>query len=115
MRVGVAIGRIEVFNDFALVPDVIAGGNNVATQLKKVFSNGRSQPKAARCVFSIGNYQINFVGLNQVRHVVAHDFASSVAKNVTNEENLHTRAELLIVTFYGAQPSSAATEYSEGN
>src|SRR5579859_494737 len=86
---GVAVGGIEVFHDLPLIPYVITGCEHATAQIKQLVSDCGCEAKAARGVFGIGDYQIDLVRLNQVREVIAHNFASRAAENVTDEENLH--------------------------
>src|SRR5215510_2110092 len=86
---GIPVGRIEVLDDLALVPDVVPGGQHVTAQIEEVFGDGRGQTKSAGSIFRIGDHQIDLVGLDQMRHMVVDDLASSAAEDVADEENLN--------------------------
>src|SRR5689334_19170376 len=74
---------------------MVAGGKNVAAQIKELVGNGRCKPKSPGRVLGVGNHQIDLVRLHHVAQVVAHDLAPHAAEYVTYKENLH---EYLILT-----------------
>src|SRR6478735_6296169 len=75
---------------------MVAGGKNVAAQIKKLIGDARCEPETAGRVFGVGNHQIDLVCLHHVAQVVAHDLTPRAAEYVANKENLH---QYLILTF----------------
>ena len=45
--------RLHVFDDFFLVPDVVAGGEHVGAEVKELVGRGRRDAEAAGGVFGI--------------------------------------------------------------
>src|SRR5208283_5438479 len=54
-RTFVAVGRIHVLDDLALVPDVVAGGDDIDAELEQLFGNLRSDPEAAGGILTISD------------------------------------------------------------
>src|SRR6185312_12417279 len=61
----VAVSALKVVDDFALVPDVIAGGDDIDTQVEQILRQGSGDAEAAGGVFTIGNDQIDGAVLHQ--------------------------------------------------
>jgi len=60
----VRVGRDgHVFEDLALVPDVVAGGDDVGSEVEEFFGDGGGYAKAAGCVFAVDYEQIDCVGI----------------------------------------------------
>src|SRR5215831_4374685 len=74
---------------------MVAGGQNVAAEIKELVGDGRCKPESASRVFGVGNHQVHLVRFYHVAQVVAHDLAPRAAEYVTYKENLH---EYLILT-----------------
>src|SRR5581483_3424820 len=89
--VGVAVGRLEVVDNLALVPDVVAGRDDLNAHFKKFFSKGGSDTETGGSVFAIGYDQIDAVLLHQPRQALADDGASRPSKDVADEENAHSK------------------------
>src|SRR6266849_2927653 len=81
----IVIGGVEVIHDFTFVPDVVAGGQYVATQVKDFVGDRGSQPEAASGIFRVGNHQINFVGLHNVGKMVADNLAPGTTENIADK------------------------------
>ena len=57
---GLAVGRLlHVFHDLALVPDVIAGGDDADPLLEEFFGDLRGDTKTSSSIFAIGNDEID--------------------------------------------------------
>src|SRR5450432_621044 len=89
---GVGVGRLEILHNLALVPDVIAGGEHVAAEVKKLVGDLGSEPEAARGVFRVGDNKVNLVSFHYVREMVMDDFAPGTTEDVTDKENLHKKS-----------------------
>ena len=83
----IAVRHLEVLDDFAFVPDVIAGGHDVDAEIEKLFGQGRSDSEASGGIFAIGDDQVWSVLLTQFGEAIFYDRASWAAKNVTDEKN----------------------------
>ena len=61
-----AVGRdgVQVVDQLALVPDVVAGGEHIRAQVEEVVGNLRRHAKAAGGVFGIDDDQVHVVGLD---------------------------------------------------
>jgi len=84
---GVQPRTLEVFDDLALVPDVISCGHHVDTEIEKLFrQRGRdSEPRGG--IFAVGNDQIGGVPLAQFGQAIFYNRPSGPAKNVTDKKN----------------------------
>src|SRR5690348_7301159 len=87
--VRVAICRREVINDFALVPDVIAGGHHINSELEKIFGQRWSDAEARGGVFAVRQHEVNAVFTDQALQPFADDVPPRPPKDVANEENFH--------------------------
>ena len=76
---------VQVVDQLALVPDVVAGGQHVRAQIEELFGDLRRQAKAAGGVFRIDDGQLDVVRLAQVADVLAHDPAPRAAEDVADE------------------------------
>ncbi len=86
--VRVVIRHLEVFDDLALVPDVIAGRHNVDAEIKE-FVREPWRDAESRCrILAISDDQIDGVLLYQPWQAVLYDRSPRAAKNVTDEENV---------------------------
>jgi hypothetical protein len=85
--VWVAVRHVEVFDDFAFVPDVISSGHHVDTQIEKLFSQRRCDSEASRGIFTVGDDQIHGVLLAQFRQAISYDRPPRAPKNVTDKKN----------------------------
>jgi hypothetical protein len=85
--VGVAVGHLEVFDDFAFIPDVVASGHHVDAEIEKLFGQRGRNAEAGRRIFAVGDYQIYRVLLAQFREAIFHDRAAGTAKNVSDKKN----------------------------
>jgi hypothetical protein len=83
----IAVGHLEVFNDLALVPDVISGGHHVDPQIEKLFRQGRRDSEASRGIFAVGDDQVGGVLLAQFGQAIFYDRSPRTAKNVTDKKN----------------------------
>ena len=49
----------EIVDNLALVPDVVAGGEDVGAEVEEVFGDGRREPEAAGSVFRIHDDEVD--------------------------------------------------------
>ncbi len=85
----VAVGALKVVDDFPLVPDVVAGGDDIDAQVEKFFRQRWRDTETAGGVLSIADDEINGVLLHQSGQAVLDDVAPGPAENVAYEENFH--------------------------
>ncbi len=83
----VAVGHLEVFDDFAFIPDVIAGSHHVDTQIEKLLRQRRRDAESGSGIFAIGNDQIDGVLLAQFGEAILYDRAAGAPKNVADKKN----------------------------
>src|SRR5437773_8697649 len=50
---------VEDWIDFAVLPDVVAGGDDIHARAEQVFGRLRSQTSSARGVLAVGDYEVN--------------------------------------------------------
>ena len=85
----IAVSHLEVVHDFAFVPDVVAGSQNVDAQLKQFFSQLAGNAETSRRIFAVGDDQIDSVIFDQIREAFFDDSPPRAAEDVTNEKNAH--------------------------
>src|SRR5580704_1448217 len=85
----VALGHLKVIEDFALVPDVVAGGDHVDVQLEQLLRERGRDAETSRRVLPVGNDQVDGVIADNARQPVLDDSPSWPPENVANEENPH--------------------------
>lgn len=86
----VRVGRDgHVFEDFALVPDVIAGGDDMRAQVEDLFGDGRGDAEASGGILAIDDEKVDGVGFDDVGEMLAYDVAAGGAKDIADEKNVH--------------------------
>jgi len=83
----ITIRHLEVFDDFAFIPDVISGGHHIDAKIEKLFRQRGRDSKPSRRIFAVGDDQIDVVLLAQFRQAIFYDRPPGAPKNVTNKEN----------------------------
>ena len=76
----IAVGGVHVLDDLALVPDVIAGGDDVDAEFEQLLGDLRSDAEAAGGVFAVGDGEIDAVLLLQFRQALVNDGAAGRPK-----------------------------------
>jgi hypothetical protein len=78
----VAVGGdgLHVFDEFALVPDVVAGGDDVGAQVEEIFGEVWGDAEAASGVFAVDDGEIDLVALAYVGEVFADDLRPALPK-----------------------------------
>lgn len=87
-NVGVG-GDGHVFEDLSLVPDVVAGGNDVGAEIEELFCNGWCDAEASGGVLSVDDEEVDGVGFKDVGKVFADDVAAGGAKDVADKKDVH--------------------------
>ena len=81
-------GGLNVFDDLALVPDVVAGGDDVNAEIEQLFGDGGGDAEAAGRIFSVDD-EINRAVFDQAGQAVFDDVASRTSENVADKKNMH--------------------------
>ncbi len=82
-------GDVDVLEDLFLVPDVIAGGDDVRAEVEELFSDGGCEAEAAGGVFAVDDEEIDGVGLKQVGQMLVHYVPAGGPENIAYKQNLH--------------------------
>src|SRR5258706_2985408 len=85
----ITIGAFVKINDLFLVPNVVAGSENVGAEFEQFFGDGGSDTEAAGGVLGVHDQQFDLVCFHHMVDVLSHDIAAGTAENVTNEKNIH--------------------------
>src|SRR6185437_5242366 len=102
----IAVHRVEVLYDLSLVPNMIAGGQHLASQVEELIGDRRCKAETSGGILRIGDDQIDLMAFHHVLQVVAHNPASCAAEYIANEEDFH-KQESLILTFRRKLPHCA--------
>ncbi len=81
----------HVVEDFALVPDVVAGGDDMGPEVEEFFGDRWRDAEAARSVFAVDDKEVDGMGFQQMGQMLVDDVAAGGAKDVANEEDVHRR------------------------
>lgn len=82
-------GDGHVFEDLLLVPDVVAGGDDVRTEVEDLFGEGGGDAEASGGVFAVDDEEIDGVGFEDVGEMLADDVAAGRSEDVADKENVH--------------------------
>ena len=82
-------GDGHVFEDFFLVPDVVAGGDDVGAEIEEFFCERGGDAEAAGGVFAVDDEEVYGVRFEDVGEMFADDVAAGRAEDVADEENVH--------------------------
>src|SRR6266403_2410979 len=92
----IAVCHLEVFDDFALIPDVIAGRHDIDAEIEEFVREWRRDTEPGSGIFAVGDHQIDGMLLYEFRQAVLDDGSSGTAKNVADEENVQeSRSQVL--------------------
>ena len=103
--VRIAVGRLKVVDDLALVPDVVAGGDDINAEIEQVFRERTGDTEATGRILPVGDDEINGAVFHQARQAVFDDVASGTSENVAYEENVHDGNYVSMVTLTSRQSS----------
>lgn len=79
----------HVLEDLFLVPDVVAGGDDLGTEVEDFFGDGGRDAEAAGGVLAVDDEEIDGVGFHNVGEMFADDVAAGRTEDVADEENVH--------------------------
>ena len=82
-------GDGHVLEDLFLVPDVVAGGDDVGSEIEELFGDGGGDAEASGGVLAVDDEEVDGVGFHDVGQVFADDVAAGGAKDVADEEDIH--------------------------
>jgi hypothetical protein len=80
----------QIVQDFLLVPDMIPGSKYIQTQSEQFLGDRRRDTETAGCIFSIGDGQIDMVGLLDVLQMVGDDVTPRRGEDIADEEDVHS-------------------------
>ena len=95
----IAVGHLKVFDDLALVPDVIAGGHHVNPEIEELFRQRWSDAEPRGRVFTIGDDKVDGVLLYQIAQALSYDRSSRTAKNVADKKNVQNGLRCQVLDF----------------
>src|ERR1700741_865454 len=84
--VSVSVGHREKVDNFALVPDVIAGSDDINAEFEKLFGERRGDAKAGGRVYAISDDEVDGVILHQAWKLFLDDDAARPSKNVADKK-----------------------------
>jgi hypothetical protein len=76
---------IKIGVDFPLVPDMIAGGEHIDPDFKQFPGDIRGQTETGRCIFAIGDDQIDLVAIYQTIKFAYQSLAAGAANDISNK------------------------------
>jgi hypothetical protein len=68
---------------------VVAGGEDVGSEVEEIFCDGRGQPEAPRGVLRIHDHEVDLTLLDDVRQMLPHNPPSRTTENVSDKEQFH--------------------------
>jgi len=87
--VTVAFDHLKVIENFALIPDMVAGGDDIDIQLEQFLGQRWSNSETGGRVLSVGDDEIDGVVANDAGKPIVDDGSSRPSENVADEENAH--------------------------
>src|SRR5208282_3377880 len=85
-------GAVEVVGEFALVPDMISGGEHVDAEIEKLLGDLRGEAEATGGILSVGNAEIDAVLPEQRRNLLAHNRPPRPPENISDKQNMQVRS-----------------------
>jgi hypothetical protein len=82
-------GDSHVLEDLALIPDVVASGNDVGAEIEELFCDRGGDAEASGGVLSVDDEEVDGVGFEDVGKVFADDVAAGGAKDIADKKNVH--------------------------
>jgi hypothetical protein len=80
---------LEEHGDFLLVPEVVAGGDDIDAGVKEFISSIDSDSRAAGGVFSVGDDDVQVEALAKIWKKLPERVPSGFANNVTDKKQVH--------------------------
>ena len=90
LRVCASTGHRHVVEDFLLVPDVVAGGDDVGAEVEELFGEGGRDAEAAGGVFTVDDEEVDGVGFDDVGEMLADDVAAGRAPKTSPTKRMFT-------------------------
>src|SRR5205823_1773461 len=81
---------LDIGDDFALVPDVIAGGQDIDFGVVKFAAEAFGQAAAGRRVLGIDDDQVEGEPTTQGRHVLFYGLTAGPSDNIATKQDFHT-------------------------
>ena len=78
----------EVIVNFALVPDMIAGGQDVEPVAEQILGQLRRDPESARGIFRVGDRQMNVFRRDDVFQMPRDEVPADGAENITDKKKV---------------------------
>jgi len=86
--------RLHVLDQLFLVPDVVAGGDDVGAKVEEFFSERGRDAEAAGGVFAVDDGEVDLVAFAHMRQMFADDPAPGTSEDITYEEDFHEEASV---------------------
>jgi hypothetical protein len=89
----VAVGRdrLHVFDDLFLVPDVVAGGQDVSPEIEEFIGYRGCYAKSAGCILGIDDDEVDLTVFEHMGKVLADDAASGTSEYISYKKNVQGR------------------------
>src|SRR5437868_4016097 len=81
----VVLRLLEELDELALIPNVIAGGENFDSKSQQLGCYGRRQAETGGSIFSVGDDQIDRALLDEIGNPFGDKVTARTAEDVTNE------------------------------
>jgi enamine deaminase RidA (YjgF/YER057c/UK114 family) len=81
-------GRVHVVDQVALVPDVVAGGQNIRAQIEEFLGKLRRNAEATGGILGVDDDQLDVVSLTKMTDVLADNAASGTSEYIADEEKV---------------------------
>ncbi len=81
-----------IIDDLPLVPGVIAQCNHMHADLQKLFSDPRGHPESPCRILPVSHHQVDPALLDQGEQMLAHNPATDISDNISDQENPDPRA-----------------------
>jgi hypothetical protein len=82
-----AVGRLEIWIDLALVPDVVAGRDDVDPRREDRIRGGRRQAHPTRDVLAVGGHEVDAALVAQRRQEALHRHPPGLADHVADHQH----------------------------
>src|SRR5216683_4433489 len=82
-------GHGHVLKDLFLIPDVVAGGDDVGAKVEELLRDGGGDAEAAGGVLAIDDEEVDGVGVEDVGQVFADDVPAGGAEDIADEKDIH--------------------------
>ena len=80
---------LQVIENLALVPDVVAGGEHIRADFEEFLGDGRRDAEPSGGILGVGDGQVDPVGGDDVLQMVGSDAPPGRCENIPHEKNVH--------------------------